>query len=120
MTQVLNADGSISDVEVSTSPDLYFILEAQTEDWEYMIQMLITHKEKLETRDAFLQLDPTMKQFPKFYLSKEKFTAAEIAKLIGYPHADLSVFDNVEVIHLKPIGDQKAWEKPTVPYIGGA
>lgn len=120
MTQMLNPDGSQSSIDLTPTPEFYFILEAPTEDWQYIIQAKIVAKKLDDPKDAFVRVDVSGKVHPRYYLSRKKFTPAEIAKLIGFKGTDLSVFDDVEIIRLKPIGNQTDWQKPTVPYVGGA
>jgi hypothetical protein len=123
---VYNVDGTPSDKTVVPNSKNYFVLEAQTEDWMFLIQRLIVDKTPMDDKGekmidptvAFARLDPNSPHL-KYYLSREKFTAGEIAKLIGY-RGDMSVFEDIEVIHLKPIGQQDDWEKPSVGYVGAA
>lgn len=119
---VYNADGTPTDKVVAPNSKNYFVLEAQTEDWMYLIQTLILTKTSgdgiVDPTLAFARIDPSSPHM-KYYLSREKFTVDEIVKLLGFK-GDLSVFNDVEVIHLKPIGDQSKWEKPTVGYAGAA
>lgn len=119
MTEVINPDGSPAGTIPNPDPKSYFILETQTLDWQYIVQTLIVAKKSDDPKDAFVRVFPDPSAHPLFYLSREKFTADEIAKMIGYK-GDMKVFEDVEIIHLKPIGDQSKWQKPTVDYMGSA
>ena len=109
-------------VLTSTPPshEHYFILEAQSADWQWLIQERIFRKgkdQKLDTRDAFVRIHEV--PHPIFYLSKAIWTPEEIVGLLG-PGATPEAVTEATIIHLKPIGDQSAWQMPSVPYAGSA
>jgi len=100
-------------------PALYWTLEAQSDDWQWLIGEAIVRKAgpKLEPTDAFVNI--TNVQHPVFYLRRERFSVEEIVKLTGYT-GDPEAFAKAKIIRLAPVGDQSRWEKPTVPYAGAA
>ena len=119
MTDVINIDGSPAGSIPDPTHKSYFILETQTIDWQWLVQNLIASKNSDNPQDAFVRIFPDPNAHPLFYLSRAVFKVEEIVKLIGYV-GDPKVFEDVEIIHLKPIGDQSKWEKPTVDYLGSA
>lgn len=94
----------------------YYQLEAQSEDWQYLLQSAVVKYKLTNSRNAFIQFG---KKFPVFYIAREKIDAPTMAKIIGYK-GNPSDLERDVIIHLKPIGDQSGWEKPTVEYIGEA
>lgn len=119
MATIINEDGSPSGADINPTPQNYFILETQTEDWQWILQGHILAKGLTEAKDAFVRVNVSGGH-PHYYLSREKFTVEEIASIIGFKGTDFSVFEDVEIIYLKPIGNQTDWQKPSVKYAGRA
>lgn len=101
-------------LETPPTAATFYIIEAQSTDWQFLLMSLWTRKGEMPASEAFVGAN---NGFPVFYFAKSRFTAAEIAKLLGVTVEQLAVAEN---IILRAIGDQSKWERPTVPYAGWA
>lgn len=95
---------------------LYYQLEAQTADWQWILQAAIFKRGLADAKAAFVQVEGP---FPMFFLAKSRVTPEDLATILGFK-GEPKALAETEIIHLKPIGDQKNWQKPTVPYAGAA
>lgn len=130
MTDTPDDDDSLTDagngmLVGKINPDDYYMLDAQSADWQWLLSAAIV-KEKLSEADpkagtvpaAFIRMQEGDK-FPKFFIKKSALSAEKLAQILGFK-GEPQALATTDVIHLKPIGDQSKWEKPTVPYAGAA
>lgn len=103
------------------NPDDYYMLEAQTSDWQWLLSNAIM-KRNLNGDEAkpsaFVRMMPG-DTHPVFFIRKDVLPPADLAKILGFKGAPEKLA-GTDIIHLKPIGDQSQWQKPTVPYAGAA
>ena len=102
----------------SINPELYYMLEAQTADWQWLLSSALITRNLNNTKFAFIRFEHP-NAHPMFFIAKDKITPEELAKILGYK-GEPAALSKTDIIHLKPIGDQSKWQKPTVPYAGAA
>lgn len=95
--------------------DDYYIIEAKAAEWVYVLDKLIHEaKDTLTTGDAIVSLELT---HPVYYLSRKKFTATALARVLGGSEAQIT---NSKVIRLEPYKRNSNLPNPSVPYFGEA
>lgn len=93
------------------TPANFYILESYHTDWDYLIHKLAQSHPGSVIGMLFNG------QTPVYYAPKDGYTDAEIGKLVGMAP---EIVHKATVFRLKPLGNQKCWEKPTVDYFGEA
>ena len=97
-----------------TAEDFY-IIEAKAAEWVYVLDKLVADAhDTLTNGDVIVSLELP---HPVYYLSRKKFTAASIARILG---ASEAAIQGSKVIRLEPYKRDSNLPNPSVPYFGEA